>query len=66
MKRLFGLGSLTAATLLGRGAASADDLKKQVFAALAQKDTAALQQLSISQHEFKQFFWPTVMAVATG
>jgi len=67
MKRLFVLVAITAATLFAQGgAASADDLMKQVFAALAQKDAAALQQLSISQDEFKQFVWPTITTPPTG
>jgi hypothetical protein len=43
MKRWFALLAITAAAPFAQGgAASADNLMKQVFAALAQKDSAAL------------------------
>lgn len=48
------------------GAESPDALVKQVFAALERKDSAALQQLSISQDDFKKFVWPTFTAPPTG
>ena len=67
MKKLFLLMTMMGAALLGQGsAASPDELVKQIFTALAQKDSAALQQLSISQDEFKQFVWPGIPAPPVG
>jgi len=71
MKRLFMLvivAGMAATSLLAQadGAASPEALLKQVFAALEQKDNAALERLAISPDEFKKFVWPSVTAPPTG
>jgi hypothetical protein len=48
------------------GAESPEGLIKQVFAALERKDSTALQELSISQDDFKKFVWPTFTTPPTG
>ncbi len=48
------------------GAESPEALMKQVFAALEHKDSAALQQLTITPEEFKKFVWPSFNPPPTG
>lgn len=61
--RLLAVAGLAAVSLVAQssdGADTAEALAKQVFAALERKDSAALQQLSIDQADFKKFVWPTI------
>jgi hypothetical protein len=46
-------------TLLAQSApATTEDLMKQVLAAFAAKDQAALERLAVTQAEFKKYMWP--------
>jgi hypothetical protein len=46
-------------TLLAQSApTTAEDLMKQVLAAFAAKDRAALEKLAVTQAEFKKYMWP--------
>ena len=45
--------------------ASADDLVRKILSGIAARDQSALEQLTITEAEFKDYVWPTIAAQAS-
>src|SRR5713101_5569357 len=55
-----------AQTATGPAPASAEDLMKQVLAALEAKDQTALERFTITEAEYRKFVWPNMAARSSG